>query len=32
VWSRVVTVESPVRLRAVVAPVGDRWLVIGLLQ
>lgn len=32
VWARVVALEAPVPLRAVVAPVGDRWLVIGLLQ
>jgi hypothetical protein len=30
-WARTVTVEGAVPLRAVVAPVDDRWLVIGLL-
>lgn len=32
VWARVVEVEDPVRLRAVVAPVGEQWLVIGVLE
>lgn len=30
-WAREVTVSGPVELRAVVAPVGSRWLVIGAL-
>lgn len=30
-WARTVAVEGPVPLRAVVAPVDDRWLVVGLL-
>lgn len=30
-WARTVTVEGSVPLRAVVAPVDDRWLVVGLL-
>ena len=30
-WARVVTVDGPVPLRAVVAPVDDRWTVIGVL-
>lgn len=30
-WARTVTVEGAVPLRAVVAPVEDRWLVVGLL-
>lgn len=30
-WARVVTLEGPVPLRAVVAPVNDRWTVIGVL-
>lgn len=30
-WARTVTVEGAVPLRAVVAPVDDRWLVVGLL-
>ena len=30
-WARVVSVTSPVPLRAVVAPVGDEWLVVGVL-
>lgn len=30
-WARIVTVEGAVPLRAVVAPVEDRWLVVGLL-
>lgn len=31
-WARVVAVDSPAPLRAVVAPIGDRWLVIGVLE
>jgi hypothetical protein len=31
-WARVVPLQAPVGLRAVVAPVGDRWLVIGVLS
>jgi hypothetical protein len=31
-WARVVEVESPIRLRAVVAPIDDQWLVIGVLE
>jgi hypothetical protein len=31
-WARVVPVDGPVPLRAVVAPVADRWLVIGVLS
>jgi hypothetical protein len=30
-WARTVEVEAPLALRAVVAPVGDRWTVIGVL-
>jgi hypothetical protein len=30
-WGRAVTVEGAVPLRAVVAPVDDRWLVVGVL-
>lgn len=30
-WARVVDVDTPVGLRAVVAPIGDRWAVIGVL-
>lgn len=30
-WARTVTVEGPAPLRAVVAPVDDRWLVVGVL-
>jgi hypothetical protein len=30
-WSRVVPVDAPVRLRVVVAPLGERWLVVGVL-
>jgi hypothetical protein len=29
-WARVVTVEAPERLAVVVAPVDDRWLVVGI--
>ncbi|CAN5214012.1 hypothetical protein BH18ACT5_BH18ACT5_01610 [soil metagenome] len=32
VWARVVEVVDPVRLRAVVAPVGEQWVVIGVLE
>ncbi len=31
-WARTVEVEAPVRLRAVVAPIGDHWTVIGILD
>ncbi len=31
-WARVVAVTAPVELRAVVAPIGQEWLVIGVLQ
>lgn len=31
-WARTVDVEAPVALRAVVAPIGDRWAVIGVLD
>lgn len=30
-WARTVAVDGPVPLRAVVAPVDDRWLVVGVL-
>jgi hypothetical protein len=30
-WGRAVTVESPTSLRVVLAPVGDAWVVIGVL-
>ena len=30
-WARVVPVDAPVRLRVVVAPLGERWLVVGVL-
>jgi len=30
-WARVVPVSAPVALKAVVAPVGEQWLVIGVL-
>lgn len=30
-WARVVAVTAPVELRAVVAPIGQNWLVIGVL-
>ena len=30
-WARTVALDGPVPLRAVVAPVDDRWLVVGLL-
>jgi hypothetical protein len=30
-WARTVTVEGPVPLRAVVAPVDDTWTVVGVL-
>ena len=29
-WGRVVTLRAPIDMRVVVAPVGDRWIVIGL--
>jgi hypothetical protein len=31
-WARVVPLNGPVALGAVVAPVGDRWLVIGVIE
>jgi hypothetical protein len=31
-WARVVRLESPVRQDVVVAPVGEQWLVVGVLQ
>lgn len=31
-WARVVAVSAPVELRVVVAPIGDTWTVIGILQ
>jgi hypothetical protein len=31
-WARVVRLESPVRMDVVVAPVGEQWLVVGVLQ
>lgn len=31
-WARVVRLEAPVPLRAVAAPVGDEWQVIGVLE
>jgi hypothetical protein len=31
-WARVVRLESPVRMDVVVAPVGQQWLVVGVLQ
>jgi hypothetical protein len=30
-WARVVAVDAPVRLHVVVAPVGEQWLVVGVL-
>jgi hypothetical protein len=30
-WARVVHLESPIRLDVVVAPVGEQWLVVGVL-
>ena len=30
-WARVVPVDTPVRMDVVVAPVGERWLVVGVL-
>ncbi len=32
IWARVVEVHTPVALRAVAAPIGDRWVVIGVLE
>lgn len=32
IWSRVVPVTSPVELRAVVAPLGQDWIVVGVLR
>jgi hypothetical protein len=29
-WGRVVTLRAPIDMRVVVAPVGDRWIVLGL--
>jgi hypothetical protein len=29
-WGRVVTLRAPIDMRVVVAPVGDRWIVVGL--
>ncbi len=29
-WGRVVTLRAPIDMRVVVAPVGDRWVVVGL--
>lgn len=31
-WARVVEVKSPAALRVVVAPIGEQWLVIGVLE
>lgn len=31
-WARVVPVTSPVELRAVLAPIGDDWIVVGVLS
>jgi hypothetical protein len=31
-WARVVPVTAPVSLRAVVAPIGDEWVVVGVLS
>lgn len=31
-WGRVVAIDSPASLRAVVAPIGEQWLVIGVLE
>ena len=31
-WGRAVTVESPTPMRVVLAPVGDQWVVIGVLR
>lgn len=31
-WARVVPVTAPVSLRAVVAPIGDEWVVVGMLS
>jgi hypothetical protein len=31
-WARVVSVETPIDLRVVAAPVGERWVVIGVLE
>lgn len=31
-WARVVPVDAPFRLRVVVAPLGERWLVVGVLS
>jgi hypothetical protein len=30
-WARVVRLDAPVRMDVVVAPVGERWLVVGVL-
>ncbi len=29
-WGRVVTLRAPIDMRVVVAPIGDRWVVVGL--
>ncbi len=31
IWARVVEVQTPIPLRVVVAPIGERWVVIGVL-
>jgi hypothetical protein len=32
IWARVVEVQTPIALRVVVAPIGERWVVIGVLE
>lgn len=32
IWARVVEVQAPVALRVVAAPIGDQWVVIGVLE
>ena len=32
IWARVVEVQTPVAIRVVAAPVGDQWVVIGVLE
>ena len=32
IWARVVEVETPIDLRLVLAPVGERWRVVGVLE
>ena len=32
IWARVVTVQTPIALRVVAAPIGDQWVVIGVLE